>query len=157
MNIWQWQEKTTVLADFPNGAQIRLTIGACSGYENGIFSNLMNETRAYIKDTYGVDAVSFLETATAEQLAEWSRYHQRAIMLSTLLTTETRESEEGEWTRDELPIEWRAINTFARAIPAPLYDAWLTAAIDLNPGQFIQLDSDEGKKSVKVTKVELPN
>lgn len=157
MNIWQWQDKTHVIADFPNGARIRLTVGACSGYENGVYSALMQEARTYIKDTHGVEAAKFIENATPEQLQEWSQYHQRAIMLSTLLSVETRENEADEWKHDELPDEWRSIAVFARAIPSALYDEWLTTAIDLNPGQFIQLASDEGKKNVKVNARRLTN
>ena len=175
MNIWQWQDKTHVIASLPSGAQIRLTIGACSGYENGIYSALMQESRVHIKETYDdsppkENATSdelhkaltafvskWIADATPEQLQEWSRYHQRAIMLSTLLSVDTRENKDDEWKRDELPDEWRSIATFSRTIPAMLYDEWLTAAVDLNPGQFIDLPSDKGKKNVKVTSSKLLN
>lgn len=175
MNIWQWQDKTQVIADFPNGAQLRLTIGACSGYENGLYSAYMQEARNYIKDIHDTSAPNvdmtpeesrkalntfvskWLADATPEQLAEWSRYHQRAIILACLLKAESRESEADEWRSDELPLEWRSIVTFDRAIPALLYDRWLTAAIELNPGQFIALDGDDLKKNVRVTETKLLN
>lgn len=157
MNIWDWQEKATITTSFPNGAQLRLTICAASGYELGVYQALMREARAHVRDTYGVEASQFVNDEIAEHLAEWGQFHQRAIMLSALLTVETKENDESEWTKDELPEDWRSIATFARAIPGTLYDEWLSLALDLNPGQFITLPGDDQKKAVSVNVARLLN
>lgn len=157
MNIWQWQEKARVVVTFPNGAEARLTVVSASGYELGVYQTLMREARDHIKQTYGVEAVKFLENATPDRLAEWGRYHQRAIMLSTLAKVETKETADAEWTIDHLPDAWTAINTFDRAIPGTLFDEWLQAALDLNPGQFLELPGDSEKKFVRVSSSRLLN
>ena len=157
MNIWDWQERTAVEATLPNGAQIRLTVGACSGYEDAVYEALLREARTYVKDTYGVEATAFVADGNPEHLAEWGLLHQRAVMLGSLLKTETRASEADEWQKDELPLTWRGIATFARAIPAPLYDQWLAAAVALNPGQFYKLTGDDQKKGVQVNVTRLLN
>lgn len=157
MNIWQWQDKTHVIADFPNGAQIRLTIGACSGYENGLHAAYTREIGQHIKDIYGIDELEFIKTATQEQRTELGCYYQRAIMLATLLAVETRETENDEWKPDELPAEWRAIATFSRNVPISLFDLWLVAAVELNPGVFIRQDTDDEKKIVRANAQKLTN
>lgn len=157
MNIWQWQEKTHVIADFPNGAQIRLTIGACSGYESGVYGAFMQEARNYVKEIYGVDSSDFLDNATPEQLVEWSCYYQRSIMLSCLLAVESRQDESSEWKPDELPDEWRSIHTFAKAVPFRLFNDWLRTCYELNPGVFNSTDDDGKKKYVRSNVVRLMN
>ena len=157
MNIWQWQDKAFVTATFPNGAEVRLTVVSASGYELGVYQALMREARDYIKQTYHVEAVKFLENASPDALAEWGRYHQRAILFGTLSTVETKENADSEWIIDQLPDEWKAITTFDRAIPGALYDEWLQTALDLNPGQFLELPGDSEKKFVRVSSNRLLN
>lgn len=157
MNIWQWQDKSLVVVTFPNGAEVRLTVVSASGYELGVYQGLMREARDHIKQTYGVDAVEFLKDATPERLAEWGRYHQRAILFGVLSKVETKENADGEWVIDQLPDEWKTITTFDRAIPGTLYDEWLQTALDLNPGQFLELPGDSEKKFVRVSSSRLLN
>lgn len=157
MNIWQWQDKSHVVVTFPNGAEVRLTVVSASGYELGVYQTLMREARDYIKLVYHVEAVKFLENASPEALAEWGRYHQRAIMFGVLAEVETKESADAEWFVDHLPDEWRNITTFDRAIPGTLYDEWLQTALDLNPGQFLELPGDSEKKFVRVSSNRLLN
>lgn len=157
MNIWQWQDKAFVTATFPNGAELRLTVVSASGYELGVYQTLMREARDHIKQTFGMDAVEFLKDADPERLAGWGRCHQRAIMFGVLSKVETKESADAEWIVDSLPDEWRAITTFDRAIPGTLYDEWLQTALDLNPGQFLELPGDSEKKFVRVSSSRLLN
>ncbi len=157
MIIWQWQDKSPVVVTFPNGAEVRLTVVSASGYELGVYQALMREARDYIKLVYHVEAVKFLENASPDALAEWGRYHQRAILFGVLSTVETRENADAAWTVDHLPDEWKAITTFDRAIPGALYDEWLQTALDLNPGQFLELPGDSEKKFVRVSSSRLLN
>ena len=118
---------------------------------------IMREARDHIKQTYNVDAVEFLKDATPDRLAEWGRYHQRAILFGVLSKVETKENADGEWVIDQLPDEWKTITTFDRAIPGTLYDEWLQTALDLNPGQFLELPGDSEKKFVRVSSNRLLN
>lgn len=154
---WNWQQKALVEAEFPTGAQVRLTLGAVSTYEKGVYEALLQEGRELIKDRYGEDAKNYLVGNDPERLKEWSSYHDRAVMLSTLLKVETRDSADGEWEVTELPSEWRDIKTCIKSIPVDLENQWVVEAIRLNPGQFLTLPGDDEKKSVKVSSSKLPS
>ena len=154
---WNWQQKALVEAEFPTGAAVRLTLGSISTYEKGVYSALLQEARDLIKARYGAEAKDYLADNDPERLSEWGNYHNRAVMLATLLKVETKEDADAEWQATELPPEWRSIETFAKSIPIDLANQWVVEAINLNPGQFLALPGDDEKKSVKVSSSKLPS
>lgn len=154
---WNWQQKALVEAEFPTGAQVRLTLGSISTYEKGVYNALLQEARSLIKERYEVEVEIYLAHDKPERLNEWSRYYDRAVMLATLLKVEAREGANAEWEVTELPAEWRDITTFAKSIPIDLANQWLVEAQNLNPGQFLVRPGDDEKKSVKVSSSKLPS
>lgn len=154
---WNWQQRAQIEAEFPTGAQVRLTLGAVSSYEVGVYNALLREARDLIRERHGAEAKDYLADDDPIRLNEWGNYHNRAVMLATLLKVEGRDSAEAEWEVTELPADWRAIETFAKSIPIDLANQWLVEAINLNPGQFLALPGDDEKKSVKVSSSRLPN
>ena len=154
---WNWQQRAQIEAEFPTGAQVRLTLGAVSSYEIGVYNALLREARELIKERHGAEAKDYLANDDPIRLNEWGNYHNRAVMFACLLKVEGRDSAEAEWEVVDLPEEWRNIETFAKSIPVDLANQWLVEAIRLNPGQFLALPGDDEKKSVKVSSSRLPN
>lgn len=154
---WNWQQRAQIEAEFPTGAQVRLTLGAVSSYEIGVYNALLREARDLIRERHGAEAKDYLANDDPIRLNEWGNYHNRAVMLATLLKVEARETANAEWVATELPPDWRNIETFAKSIPIDLANQWLVEAINLNPGQFLALPGDDEKKSVKVSSNRLPN
>jgi len=148
---WNWQQKAQIEAEFPTGAQVRLTICSVSSYEIGVYNALLREARDLIKERNGAEAKDYLAGNDPDRLNEWGNYHNRAVMLATLQKVECRESADADWEVTELPQEWRDINTFSRAIPVDLSNQWVVEAIRLNPGQFLTLPGDDEKKGVRVS------
>jgi hypothetical protein len=124
-----------------------LTIGSISTYEKGVYNAFLQEARDLIKERYGAEAKDYLADNDPERLSEWGNYHNRAVMLATLLKVETKEDADAEWQATELPPEWRGIETFAKSIPIDLANQWVVEAINLNPGQFLALPGDDEKKA----------
>lgn len=154
---WNWQQKALVEAEFPTGAQLRLTLGAVSSYDVGTYNALLHEAREFIKEQHGITAQEYLQKDDPARRLEWGDYHGRAVMLACLLSVEAREDADKEWETTELPAEWRDIRTFRKAIPPDLLNRWFVAAIDLNPGQFLDLPGDDEKKGVRVSSSRLLN
>ena len=102
---WNWQQKALVEAEFPTGAQVRLTLGAVSSYEIGVYNALLREARELIKERHGAEAKDYLADDDPIRLNEWGNYHNRAVMLATLLKVEGRDSAEAEWEVTELPAD----------------------------------------------------
>ena len=154
---WNWQQKALVEAEFPTGASVRLTIGSISTYEKGVYNALLQEARNLVKERYGVEVEIYLAYDKPEQISEWNRYYDRAVMLATLLKVETKADADAEWEVSELPDEWRNIDTSAKSIPIDLANQWVVEAQNLNPGQFLIRPGDDEKKSVKVSSSKLPS
>jgi len=154
---WNWQQKALVEAEFPTGASVRLTIGSISTYEKGVYNALLQEARNLVKERYGVEVEIYLAYDKPEQISEWNRYYDRAVMLATLLKVETKADADAEWEVSELPDEWRNIDTSAKSIPIDLANQWVVEAQNLNPGQFLIRPGDDEKKSVKVSSNKLPS
>lgn len=154
---WNWQQKALVEAEFPTGAQVRLTLGSISTYEKGVYNALLQEARNLVKERYGVEVEIYLAHDSPERISEWNAYYNRAVMLATLLRVEAREDANAEWETTELPPEWRNIDTSAKSIPIDLANQWIVEAQNLNPGQFLVRPGDDEKKSVKVSSSRLPS
>ena len=151
---WDWRHSEPVEATFPNGMQIRLTVATVSEREKGVYQTLLNEGRRLARERQGVEPSEVFADEGNEQyverVTEFTWYHQRAYMLAALIRVETK-LPDGEWQDDKLPEEWRNIETFAESIPAPLFEAWSMAVVDLNPMLFGVAADTESKNAVRVT------
>ncbi len=147
--VWEWDQERVIETTLPSGAEIRLTVGWLSGYQNALYKTLSGQMFKHAKEKFGLEPMEFLEADTGNDISprslKFASMWQRCWMLAALRKVEVKPVD-GEWQESELPPSWTDMDGFVYAVPTDLYEEWRDTVIELNPQLFSINQSEPEKK-----------
>lgn len=131
-----------IIADFPGGRTLRLTVGVMVMWDQVRYNVLRREgwtwlaAQGYTPFPKNPKEGEEAEPPEAEEVRRLCV--ARAQMLAALQGVEERQGEAGEWQPCALPAEWEGVEGFVRRVPVGFANIWHRWVLVLNPTAFLQ-------------------
>jgi hypothetical protein len=143
------EARRALLDAMPEVERIRITVGSASAIEYARYNRMRREAADWFKAQTGVTPdVADDESVPDDVWLVMDIAIHRAYMLAVLRKYEVLRGPyagDNAWEEIPLPEDWRSVEGMAQNVPAALFNAWLSAARECNPGLFWADTSESGK------------
>lgn len=142
-------ERQALIEVMPQVERVRVTVGSASALDYARYNRMRREAAEWFKAKTGVEPHEADDGDAPEDVWLTAQIGvHRAYMLATLRRYEVMRNpwgQDGAWHEEQLPADWRTIEGMAENVPAALFNEWLAASRECNPGLFWADSSEAGK------------